>query len=256
MSGNPISGPILELKNAHKAFGPKQVLRGVDLTVARGQSLVIIGGSGTGKSVTIKSALGLIPLDKGEIRFAGEAANDGKSIAALRRRTGMLFQGGALFDSLRVWENVGFRLTNADGVSKAEAKARAVEALARSGVARLVLIDLDHVAESNINRQVQALGSTLGMAKAEALRQRIADIHPGCQVQCVEDFAGPDNWPGLLPGPVDVLIDACDQSAAKLALVALMVVAPATALPVFWAILVLSTLLSHAPGALRHRRPF
>jgi len=96
----------------------------------------------------------------------------------------------------------------------------AVEALARSDVARLVLIDLDHVAESNINRQVQALGSTLGMAKAEALRQRIADIHPGCQVQCVEDFAGPDNWPGLLPGPVDVLIDACDQSAAKLALAA------------------------------------
>jgi len=96
----------------------------------------------------------------------------------------------------------------------------AVEALARSGVAQLVLIDLDHVAESNINRQVQALGSTLGMAKAEALRQRIADIHPGCQVLCIEEFAGPDNWPRLLPGPVDVLIDACDQSAAKLALAA------------------------------------
>jgi tRNA A37 threonylcarbamoyladenosine dehydratase len=94
----------------------------------------------------------------------------------------------------------------------------AVEALARSGVARLVLIDLDHVAESNINRQVQAMGSTLGMAKAEALRQRIADIHPGCDVRVVEDFAGPANWPGLLPCPVDVLIDACDQSAAKLAL--------------------------------------
>lgn len=96
----------------------------------------------------------------------------------------------------------------------------AVEALARSGVAGLVLIDLDHVAESNINRQVQALGSTLGMAKAEALRQRIADIHPGCAVRCVEDFAGPDNWPGLLPVPVDLVIDACDQSAAKLALAA------------------------------------
>ena len=96
----------------------------------------------------------------------------------------------------------------------------AVEALARSGVARLVLVDLDHVAESNINRQVQALGSTLGMAKAEALRRRIADIHPGCEVWAVEDFAGPDNWPGLLPAEVDVLIDACDQSAAKLALAA------------------------------------
>ncbi len=96
----------------------------------------------------------------------------------------------------------------------------AVEALARSGVARLVLVDLDHVAESNINRQVMALGSTLGMAKAEALRRRIVDIHPGCEVLCVEEFAGPDNWPGLLPAPVDLLIDACDQSAAKLALAA------------------------------------
>jgi tRNA A37 threonylcarbamoyladenosine dehydratase len=94
----------------------------------------------------------------------------------------------------------------------------AVEALARSGVARLVLIDLDHVAESNINRQVQALGGTVGMAKAEALRQRIADIHPGCDVVTVEEFAGPDNWPALLPCAVDGLIDACDQSAAKLTL--------------------------------------
>ena len=94
----------------------------------------------------------------------------------------------------------------------------AVEALARSGVARLVLIDFDQVAESNINRQVQALGSTVGLAKAEALRRRIADIHPGCEVIVVEAFAGPDNWPALLTAEVDVLIDACDQSAAKLAL--------------------------------------
>jgi len=96
----------------------------------------------------------------------------------------------------------------------------AAEALARSGVARLVLIDLDHVAESNINRQVQALGSTLGLAKTEALRRRIADIHPGCEVLAVEEFAGPDNWPALLPAGIDVLVDACDQSAAKLALAA------------------------------------
>jgi tRNA A37 threonylcarbamoyladenosine dehydratase len=94
----------------------------------------------------------------------------------------------------------------------------AVEALARSGVAQLVLIDFDHVAESNINRQVQALGATLGMAKGEALRQRIADIHPGCDVRLVDAFVEPGNWPALLPGPVDTLIDACDQSSAKLAL--------------------------------------
>jgi tRNA threonylcarbamoyladenosine dehydratase len=94
----------------------------------------------------------------------------------------------------------------------------AVEALARSGVAQLVLIDFDHVAESNINRQLQALGGTLGMAKGEALRQRIADIHPGCDVRVVDAFVEPGNWPALLPGPVDTLIDACDQVSAKLAL--------------------------------------
>ena len=96
----------------------------------------------------------------------------------------------------------------------------AVEALARSGVAQLVLIDLDHVSESNVNRQIQALGQTLGMSKAEALAHRIADIHPGCVVHCVEEFADADNWPGLLPIEVDAVIDACDQSKAKLALAA------------------------------------
>jgi len=90
-----------------------------------------------------------------------------------------------------------------------------VEALARSGVAALVLIDFDHVAESNINRQVQALGTTLGQAKGAALRERIADIHPGCEVSVVDEFVAPENWPALLPRPVDVLVDACDQMRAK-----------------------------------------
>jgi tRNA threonylcarbamoyladenosine dehydratase len=94
----------------------------------------------------------------------------------------------------------------------------AAEALARSGVAALTLIDLDHVSESNVNRQVQALGSTLGMSKVEALRQRIADIHPGCVVRGVEEFVSAENWPGLLEAPVDVVIDACDQVAAKVAM--------------------------------------
>jgi tRNA A37 threonylcarbamoyladenosine dehydratase len=96
----------------------------------------------------------------------------------------------------------------------------AAEALARSGVALLVLVDLDHVAESNINRQVQALGHTLGQSKALALRERIADIHPGCEVLAVEEFVDEHNWPALLPQPVDVLIDACDQVRAKAALAA------------------------------------
>jgi len=96
----------------------------------------------------------------------------------------------------------------------------AAEALARSGVAELVLIDLDHVAESNINRQVQATGTNLGKAKAIALAERIADIHPGCRVHAIEEFADAANWPRLLPGPVDAVIDACDQRRAKLALAA------------------------------------
>ncbi len=95
-----------------------------------------------------------------------------------------------------------------------------VEALARSGVAELALFDLDHVAESNINRQIQAIGATLGQAKAHALRDRIADIHPECRVRSVEQFVDESNWPALLPGPVDVLIDACDQVRAKAALAA------------------------------------
>lgn len=96
----------------------------------------------------------------------------------------------------------------------------AAEALARSGVAALVLIDLDHVAESNVNRQVQALSATLGQAKVLALRERIAQIHPDCEVTPVEAFVEPGAWPQLLPGPVDVLIDACDQVRAKLVLAA------------------------------------
>lgn len=92
------------------------------------------------------------------------------------------------------------------------------EALARSGVASLVLIDMDHVAESNINRQVQAVGATVGQGKGLALQARIADIHPGCAVHLVDDFVSPDNWPGLLTQPIDVLVDACDQVSAKVAM--------------------------------------
>jgi tRNA A37 threonylcarbamoyladenosine dehydratase len=92
------------------------------------------------------------------------------------------------------------------------------EALARCGVAGLTLVDLDHVAESNVNRQVQALGSTLGMHKGAALAARIADIHPGCEVTLVDEFVEPANWPRLLPAPVDALVDACDQLRAKFAL--------------------------------------
>lgn len=96
----------------------------------------------------------------------------------------------------------------------------AAEALARSGVQRLTLIDLDHVAESNLNRQIHALTSTLGQAKVQAMADRIALIQPGCAVHCVDDFAAPDNWPALLPEPVTAVIDACDQAVAKAAIAA------------------------------------
>lgn len=96
----------------------------------------------------------------------------------------------------------------------------AAEALARSGIGQLTLIDLDHVAESNVNRQVHALTGSLGQAKVLAMRQRIALIHPGCVVHGVEEFVEPRNWPALLPSAVDAVIDACDQVAAKLAMAA------------------------------------
>jgi len=96
----------------------------------------------------------------------------------------------------------------------------AAEALARSGVEALTLIDLDHVAESNVNRQVQALDATFGQAKVLALSDRIAQIHPGCVVRAVEAFVEPEVWPSLLESPVDVLIDACDQLSAKVLLAA------------------------------------
>ncbi len=94
------------------------------------------------------------------------------------------------------------------------------EALARSGVSALTLVDLDHVSESNVNRQVQALGSTLGAAKVDALKARIADIHPACAVVGVEEFVDAANWPGLLPRDADVVVDACDDLRAKAVLAA------------------------------------
>ena len=100
----------------------------------------------------------------------------------------------------------------------------AAEALARSGVGRLTLIDLDHVAESNINRQIHALDSTLGQAKVIAMQQRIAQINPECVVTCIEEFVEPGNWPALLEqhgvDGADAVIDACDQVKAKVAMAA------------------------------------
>ena len=96
----------------------------------------------------------------------------------------------------------------------------AAEALARSGVGELTLIDLDHVAESNINRQVHALANTIGQAKVVAMAERIAQINPACRVHGIEEFVEPGNWPQLLPPGVTAVIDACDQVKAKVAMAA------------------------------------
>lgn len=90
------------------------------------------------------------------------------------------------------------------------------EALARSGVGQITLIDLDHIAESNVNRQIHAVEGTIGQAKVLAMRNRIAEINPACVVHCVEEFVDAENWPSLLVTPVDAVIDACDQLKAKL----------------------------------------
>ncbi|WP_372841820.1 ATP-binding cassette domain-containing protein, partial [Phaeovulum sp.] len=125
---------MIELAGVHKAFGTKSVLRGVELTVPRGTSMVIIGGSGTGKSVLLKCILGLVRPDAGLVRVAGEDARKAARDAFLAR-FGMLFQGSALFDSLPVWQNVAFRLMR--GTSKrprAEAREIAIEKLRRVGL--------------------------------------------------------------------------------------------------------------------------
>lgn len=107
------------------------MLRGIDIDVAPGQSLVIIGGSGSGKSVMLKNALGLMTPDKGRILFDGQDVTNakGKERERMRARIGMLFQAGALFNSLTVWENVAFRLINSEGMSRKAAKERAIETL-------------------------------------------------------------------------------------------------------------------------------
>ena len=132
---------MIELKDVHKAFGSNKVLRGVDLTIESGTSMVVIGGSGTGKSICLKSILGLVTPDSGTITL------DGKDVTNVRRserdgflaRFGMLFQGGALFDSLPVWQNVAFRLLRGSlKRPKDEARAIAIEKLRRVGLKKEV----------------------------------------------------------------------------------------------------------------------
>ena len=127
----------IQLIGVKKRFGSKVVLDGVDLTIEKQSSLVIIGGSGTGKSVTIKSILGIIRPDEGTILVDGEDVTHIRGAARdkVMRKFGMLFQGAALFDSLTVWENVAFGLIQGRGVARAKARDIAIQKLAKVGLA-------------------------------------------------------------------------------------------------------------------------
>ena len=132
--------PKIRLRGLSKAFGPKQVLDGVDLDIRAGHGMVILGGSGSGKSVTIKCILGLIEPDAGSIEIDGQniLKLPRQEREALNDRIGMLFQNGALFDSLPVWENVCFKLLAQKRITRARARDKAAEVLAQVGLAASV----------------------------------------------------------------------------------------------------------------------
>ena len=126
----------IKLTNVYKSFGKKKVLRGLNLEIKKGESLVVIGGSGTGKSVLIKCIQGLLTPENGSITVDDQevVGIDESEKEALHSKMGMLFQGGALFDSLSVWENVAFDLLENKGYKKADAKAEAIRVLRSVGL--------------------------------------------------------------------------------------------------------------------------
>ncbi len=155
--------PKIEIAGLYKAFGHKKVLDGIDLNIAQGESLVVIGGSGTGKSVLIKCILGILHPDKGSIKI------DGKEVTKLSRaerqelmgKFGMLFQGGALFDSLPVWENIAFALLQNKRMDKPAARELAIEKLKAVGLSP----DVANLSPSELSG---------GMQKRVALARAIA----------------------------------------------------------------------------------
>jgi len=160
--------PKIAVKGVSKRFGPKVVLNGIDLSVEKGQSLVIIGGSGTGKSVLLKCILGILRPEAGEILVDGESVIGQRGEA--RRRTldkfGMLFQGAALFDSLPVWRNVSFGLMQGHGVKAREAKEIAIENLRRVGLSP----DVADLRPSELSGGMQ---KRVGLARAIAAKPEI-----------------------------------------------------------------------------------
>ena len=132
-----MTAPKISLKDVKKSFGEKKVLDGVTLDIAKGESVVVIGGSGTGKSVLLKCILGILRADSGAIEVDGQNVTHQRAVdrEAVNKKFGMLFQGGALFDSLPVWENVAFGLIQAEHMPRKAAKEKAIETLAKVGLA-------------------------------------------------------------------------------------------------------------------------
>ena len=160
--------PKIVIKDLCKSFGAKKVLQGIDLEIGRGESLVVIGGSGTGKSVLIKCVLGLIKPDSGSILVDGvettKLSANGRD--QLIRKFGMLFQGGALFDSIPVWQNVAFGLIQGQGMKKPEAKKIAIATLAKVGLG-------PDVGELNPSELSGGMQKRVGLARAIAASPEI-----------------------------------------------------------------------------------
>ena len=158
----------IEIKNLHKAFGKKVVLDGVDVEIKKGESLVVIGGSGTGKSVLIKCIQGILTPDSGSIKIDGIDITqlDRKEAEKSYAKMGMLFQGAALFDSLTVWENVAFGLIENQKMPKKQAKEEAIKVLRQVGLAA----EVADLAPSELSGGMQ---KRVGLARAIATKPEI-----------------------------------------------------------------------------------
>ena len=158
----------ISVKNLHKSFGHKVVLDGVDIDIAEGESLVVIGGSGTGKSVLIKCIQGIITPDEGSIKINGKESvgADRKEAEKLYSKMGILFQGGALFDSLTVWENVAFGLIENQKMPRKKAKQEAVKYLRQVGLSE----DVADLSPSELSGGMQ---KRVGLARAIATNPEI-----------------------------------------------------------------------------------
>ncbi len=160
--------PKVSLRDVHVAFGPKKVLQGFDLDVMPGESVVVIGGSGTGKSVMLKCLLGLVTPDRGSVKIDGQevVGISDREREPILQKFGMLFQYAALFDSLSVWENVAFGLTQAKGMTREEAKPIALKKLAQVGLGA-------DVAELSPAELSGGMKKRVGLARAIAIEPEI-----------------------------------------------------------------------------------